>query len=194
MQLLKHYENIKNILNGKNTNKTNLFQSISLITSIMESWLETYEYTKDFDTLMYTIKDDYQYSGTIYRGITLSKDNNWKDKIHFKNVQSFSKDKKTAISFATNNMVTENEDINIIKDSKEVIPILIELKDKNIGIDLEKFSKDLIYVCENLIEDSEEIEDLKELLSYATEEKEVLVYPNNLVNNANIKFMKIKDK
>lgn len=192
MSILKHYEDIKDALNGIPKDSLELKNSISLIVSIMESWLETYEYTKDFDCLMNAIKKDYTYSGILYRGITLSKnDINWKERVDFSMIQSFSKDKKVAINFATNNMVTEDEDINIIKDDKEVIPILIEFKDENIGIDLDKFSSDLVFICQNLIETKEEDEDFEELLSYATEEKEVLVYPNDLLKKSNIEMYEI---
>lgn len=192
MSMLKRYEDIKDALNGLQQDSIELKNSINLIVSIMESWLETYEYTKDFDCLMNVIKKDYTYSGILYRGITLSKNEvNWRERINFSTIQSFSKDKKVAINFSTNNMVTEDEDINIIKDSNEVIPILIEFKDENIGIDLDKFSSDLVYICKNLIDNKEEAEDFEELLTYAIEEREVLVYPNDLLNKHNINMYEI---
>lgn len=180
MSILKDYQTIKNTLNNKPCDILEVKRCLHLIVDIMECWLETYEYTKDFDCLMSAIQKDYLYSGTIFRGITLSKSNiDWKESVDFDRIQSFSKEKSVAINFATNNMVTEGEDINIIKDSKDVIPVIIELVGNNIGIDLDRFCSDLIHICENILPD-EDTEDLEEMLSYATDEKEVLIYPNDI--------------
>lgn len=180
MSILKNYEIIKSVLNNAVQDDLEVKNSIRLIIDIMESWLETYEYTKDFDCLMNAIRKDYSYSGTLFRGITLSKsDIYWKERIDFARIQSFSKEKSVAINFATNNMVTEGEDVNLIKDSNDVIPIIIDITGENIGIDLDKFSSDLISICKHVII-GEEANDFEELLSYATDEKEVLVFPNDI--------------
>lgn len=179
MSILTDYQTIKNALNNKPYDTPEVKRSLHLLVDIMESWLETYEYTKDFDCLMNLIKDDYRYSGTLFRGITLSKsDKDWKNRVYLNKIQSFSKDKSVAVNFATNNMVTEGEDINIIKEPKDVIPVIIELKGNSVGIDLDGFCDDLIQICKDI--DFDEADDLKEMLSYATDEKEVLIYPSDI--------------
>ena len=184
MSVLKEYEVIKKALEGEKLDCCVIEDSICLIIDIMESWLDSYEYTKDFDVLMHAIREDYLYSGTLYRGITLSKSTeDLKDRVSFSKIQSFSKEKKVAINFATNNLVTEGEEINMTKKPEEVIPVIIEFTGKNIGVDLNKFSGDLIDICRNLIRDKEKAGDFEELLNYAIEEKEVLVYPRSLSEN-----------
>lgn len=193
MSIVKEYEIIKKALKGIKQDTVELENSMGLVIDVMESWLDLYDYTKDFDCLINAIKNEYNYSGVIYRGITL-RDNsrNFKDKIVFSKEQSFSKKKDVALSFATNNMVTEGEEINVTMKPEEVISVLIELEGESIGVDLNRFSKDLIYVCENLMKDKEKASDFKELLSYAIDEAEVLVFPNDLLKNKeNIKMYSV---
>lgn len=184
MSVIKEYNIIKDVLNDKSVESEILERSISLIVSIMEDWLDTYNYSKDFESLMYAIKDDYLYDGIAYRGITLLKDNkDLIDKIEFLGVQSFSKSKEVAVNFATNNMVTIGEEINILKNPEEVDYVIIEYNGNSIGIDLHKFSNDLIYICRSFISNKELVFESEETLGYAVDEKEVLVYPNTLINN-----------
>lgn len=189
MSILKDYQTIKDVINKRPYDLLEVKRILTLIVDIMESWLETYEYTKDFDCLMGAIKNDYTYSGTLFRGITLSKsDYDWKGRVSFDRVQSFSKEKSVAINFATNNMVTEDEYINLIKEHEDTIPVIIEFKGNNIGIDLEKFCSDLIDIYKNIGLDNEyeELEELEELFSYALEEKEVLIYPDDIQKKCSI--------
>lgn len=188
MSILREYEVIKNAIRGSEQNSSIIEDSMCLIVDIMESWLDSYEYTKDFDALMHAIKEDYSYGGTIYRGITLLKSSeDLNDRVSFSKIQSFSKEKEVAVNFATNNLVTEGEEINMTKNPEDIISVIIEFTGKNIGIDLDKFAGDLIYVCKNSIKNKKNARDFEELLSYAIEEREVLVYPRILSeNNKNI--------
>ena len=184
MDIFKSYENIKCVLNGEEMESKLLENSMEHLVSIMEDWLDRYEYSRDFEALMSIVENDYLYSGTLYRGITLLKDSrNIEDKIEYIGAQSFSKKKSIAIDFANNNKVTTKYEINEIKEDSEVIPVIIEITIDKVGVDLHKFSEDLIKVCKSSISNKELSSDFEELLGYAIDEEEVLLNPYTLRNN-----------
>lgn len=178
MCISNSYNIIKSALNGEKIESSELEHSIELIMDVMQDWLDTYEYSTDFEILMCNIEKDYAYTGTLYRGITLLKDEcDFRNKIEHLIPQSFTKNKSIAISFATNNMVTSGNMINEIKEDSEVIPVIIEIEANQTGIDLDKFSRDLIRVCKGLTDNKEFYLNYEDFLNYAVDEEEVLVYP-----------------
>lgn len=184
MDIFKSYSNIKCVLNGKEIDSKLLEESMEYLVSVMEDWLDRYEYTRDFEALMSMVEKDYLYSGTLYRGITLLRDSrDIEDKIEYINVQSFSKNKSVAVNFANNNMVTTEYQINEIKEDSEVIPVILEISIDKAGVDLHKLCEDLIRVCKSSISDKELSLDFEELLSYAINEQEVLLNPYTLRSN-----------
>lgn len=184
MDIFKSYSNIKCVLNGKEIDSKLLEESMEYLVSVMEDWLDRYEYTRDFEALMSMVEKDYLYSGTLYRGITLLRDSrDIEDKIEYINVQSFSKNKSVAVNFANNNMVTTEYQINEIKENSEVIPVILEISIDKAGVDLHKLCEDLIRVCKSSISDKELSLDFEELLSYAINEQEVLLNPYTLRSN-----------
>lgn len=184
MDIFKSYSNIKCVLNGKEIDSKLLEESMEYLVSVMEDWLDRYEYTRDFEALMSMVEKDYLYSGTLYRGITLLRDSrDIEDKIEYINVQSFSKNKSVAVNFANNNMVTTEYQINEIKEDSEVIPVILEISIDKAGVDLHKLCEDLIRVCKSSINDKESSLDFEELLSYAINEQEVLLNPYTLRSN-----------
>lgn len=184
MDIFKSYSNIKCVLNGKEIDSKLLEESMEYLVSVMEDWLDRYEYTRDFEALMSMVEKDYLYSGTLYRGITLLRDSrDIEDKIEYINVQSFSKNKSVAVNFANNNMVTTEYQINEIKEDSDVIPVILEISIDKAGVDLHKLCEDLIRVCKSSISDKESSLDFEELLSYAINEQEVLLNPYTLRSN-----------
>lgn len=184
MDIFKSYSNIKCVLNGKEIDSKLLEESMEYLVSVMEDWLDRYEYTRDFEALMSMVEKDYLYSGTLYRGITLLRDSrDIEDKIEYINVQSFSKNKSVAVNFANNNMVTTEYQINEIKEDSDVIPVILEISIDKAGVDLHKLCEDLIRVCKSSISDKELSLDFEELLSYAINEQEVLLNPYTLRSN-----------
>lgn len=180
MDILNSYRNIKSFLTNNIGNFDTIESDIELILDILNDWLDSGYNSKDFEKLMYTIKDDYLYTGKAYRGITLLKDSDEsiENRIYFHKTQSFSKDKEIAIRFANNYKVTIGEEINVDRKPDEVIPILLEINCKNVGIDLNKFAQEMIVLCKNIIKSDDMYNDLETVLSYALEEEEVLFYPS----------------
>lgn len=178
----KDYLLLKKALNNSDVNKEEIIKSLNFMNDVLYEWLEEGYFSKDFELLMYIIADDYKFTGKMFRGITLLNNckNNIKNNICFNKPQSFSKDKDIAISFATNCKVTIDDDINRDYDEKDVIPILIELDGKGIGVNLYKFGIDLAYLCNKYISDVEKREDANTLLSYLSDEKEILMFPNDI--------------
>lgn len=188
--LKEEYTKIKSFLNNKINLKINYPNiNMSFILSIMYDWLETYEYSKDFEALMYIIKDDYIFNGVMYRGLTLlkqsdnSNENSITEYLAMIKPQSFTKNIEIATNFAQNNMVTIGEEINVIKKNNEVNHVIITSNCSAKGIDLEQFAKDLIFICRATIEDKNTLDEYEELLSYALNEQEVLVLPHEFREN-----------
>ena len=188
--LKEEYTKIKSFLNNKTNSKINHSNiNMSFMLSIMYDWLETYEYSKDFEALMHTIKDDYIFNGTMYRGLTLLKESNKSNEssiaehLIMTKPQSFTKNIEVATNFAKNNMVTTGDEINIIKKNNEVKHVIITSNCSVKGIDLEQFAKDLIFICRATIEDKNTLDEYEELLSYALNEQEVLVLPHEFREN-----------
>lgn len=178
MSIIKAYKTIKDVLNDKYIEKKIIEDNMEYLISVMECWLDRGEFDKEFEALIYLMKDDYFYTGKLYRGITLLKDTKpLKDRLDCSFSQSFSINKEIAINFAKNNKVTVNDEINVIKADCEITPVMIELDVIKSGVNLFKFCKDLIEICDVCI-DEDLAEDFKQTLSYAIDEEEILMLPH----------------
>lgn len=177
MSIIKAYKTIKDVLNDEYIEKKIIEDNMEYLISVMECWLDRCEFDKEFEALIHLIKDDYSYTGKLYRGITLLKNTKpLKDRLDCSFSQSFSMNKEIAIRFAENNKVTVNDEINVIKADYEITPVMIELDIVESGVNLFKFCKDLVEICDVCI-DEDLAEDFKQTLSYAIDEEEILMLP-----------------
>ena len=185
MYIRKNYSILKKALMNEEMDADVISSALNTITEILQDWLETGDFSEEFEVLMDTIRLDYLFNGELFRGVTLLNEcrDNIVENLNFNLIQSFSKDENIAISFAKNCKVTHDGWINKDYEENEVIPVMLTLKGVNMGIDLHKFVLDILYLSKSYILDTEVFEDIKEILDYSLKEKEVLIYPSNFNNN-----------
>lgn len=188
MSIIKTYSAIRDILNEKPVDNKIVEDAMEYIVSVLETWLDSGEFDKEFDTLIHLIKEDYKFTGKLYRGITLLKeDTTLYSRIDYSFPQSFTRNKDIAIKFAKNNKVSTKGEINVDKKDSETTKVMMEVDLIQSGVNLFEFCKDLANVCEVLL-DEDVADDLNQILSYAIEEEEVLLLPYMLSNyNESIK-------
>lgn len=127
MDLKEKYNNFKKVLSGDLVIDEIVERSIYDIYSFLYDWIMEGWESNNFKKLMEAIGDDYSYNGTVYRGITLLKENeaNFNDFIYFNKSSSFSIKKEIAIEFANNGKISIDDEINIDKSNEELIPIIL---------------------------------------------------------------------
>ena len=177
MSVVKTYNIIKDILNDKPIDTKIVENTMEYIISVLDSWLDSVEFDKEFDALVWLLKDDYKFSGKLYRGITLLKDDtSVYNRINYDFPQSFTTNKEIAIKFAQNDKVTVDGAVNEDRDPSETIHVMMEVDIIQSGVNLFEFCKDLSEICDVLL-DEDIPDDFKQTLSYAIEEEEVLILP-----------------
>lgn len=177
MSIIKTYSTIRDILNKKPVDNKIVEDTMEYIVSVLETWLDSGEFDKEFDTLMHLILEDYKFTGKLYRGITLLKeDTPLYNRIDYSFPQSFTSNKDIATKFAKNNKVSIEGEINVDKKDSETTAVMIEVDLIQSGVNLFEFCKDLTNICEALLNE-DVADDFKQILSYAIEEEEVLLLP-----------------
>lgn len=171
---MKCYELVRRYSKNNSYIDGDITKALEWIADILNDWFDSGVYSRDFEDLMCWVREEYRYTGTIYRGVTLLKEH-MDIKKNFE--QSFSYDWEIAKEFATNNKVSYGDSILEEVDKDLVSHVIIECYVENAGADLYRFSKDLEKLVDKYVEDKDASETIRAVLSYPKDEKEVLIYP-----------------